>query len=284
MPLTLAEAKRFSLLEVTTILELSQPTVLRLTNAAGGLEIDGDVYLSEPTLEFQLPEYSGAIEVDDAARVRFADQYQFFRDIIGGRAAPRTVVRLREVAFDPETLAATSLLTLWAGDLEFGEINPEGKPGLVELRVSRCGGKIDRELGPEVSDLCWKRFGDPKNCGVDVEALAQATQVTAINRNRVTIVDPLVTGQVNFYWQQGSISRGDVRINIRLWESGTSFVLSENPPQEWVDSLVTAPPLAVTLRPGCRKILADCNRYNNTAEFGGLGIRIPARNILFELP
>jgi len=284
MAITLTEAHRFAYLEVQTILEASQPYVFRLTNAAGGGNLDTFTYDSEPTLEFELPEYSGAIVTDQVAVIRMADKYQHWRDLLSGRAAPRTVVRMREVAFDPETLVATAILTHWIGELESGEINPEGKPGIVELRVTRCGGRIDRELGPIVSDLCWKRFGDFKNCGVDVEALKIVTTADAINRTRVTITDTAITGQVNFYWQTGSISRGDVRINIRAWESGSIFLLSEYPPQEWLDLITNSPPLTVTLRPGCRKTLSDCRRYNNEGNFGGIGLRIPRRNILYELP
>ena len=168
MAQTLTEANRYNILEVQTLLEASQPFVLRLTNHEGGLEVDGFDYAPEATLEFELPEYSGAIEVDQVAVIRVADKYQYWRDLLSGRAAPRVLVRMREVCFDPESLIINSVVTFWIGELESGELNPDGKLGIVELRVSRCGGKLDRELGPEVSDLCWKTFGNFKNCGVDV--------------------------------------------------------------------------------------------------------------------
>lgn len=81
------------------------------------------------------------------------------------------------------------------------------------------------------------------------------------------------------YWLRSFVEKDGLRITIQQWTSGSGiFVLSRIPPVSW-----TVPGTRLELVPDCPKTLDQCRIRGNEANFGGLGIGIPAYNPTLEI-
>lgn len=133
-------------------------------------------------------------------------------------------------------------------------------------------------LGIPSTPRCAWTLGD-KSCQI---AITEETgTVASISRKTLTLTDPtdsaVVTGRPTKYWHRGYIRIGEAVIGIRDWTNNSySFELIREPPAAWLSQVVT-------LRPGCDKTLATCqSRWSNEANFGGMGIATPKRQVVLE--
>lgn len=259
---------------------------IRLTNWTSDLLVaDGlfNTYLSFPRMGIRLPEFTGGFN-DRKATLRLANQFGFLRTMTQGRAHSRVTVRIRQLNWDPEDAAVANVLTLWEGQIQSATTNPQGADGLVELSIDRCGGRTDIDINPRCSRRCWKRFGSAA-CGVDLDTLAEACTITAINGRTLTLQAGVLTAPVPSYWLGGTVVLDGAEIKIRSWNANTPTVmeLAELPPRTVIDDLAT---LGVNARftPGCDRTVVDCRVYNNEDQFAAYGLVIPEFNPLLERP
>lgn len=259
-----------------------------LTSWTSTLTADARTYTADPDMALTYDTLTGALE-DTEVTLRIKDQFAEFQQLTGNRAYPLMTVRIREASWDPldETTApggtgTMHFFTLAQGDINLAEINPDGDEGFIELIIGPCGGSVEREVAPPVFDLCWARFGDPKNCTVDRSLLQETASVTLVAGTILTLDMTGVTAPSPDYWEDGHITLDGVDIKIRGWnnQAPTRFVLSRYPPQSWFERAL---PQTVTITPGCAKTPVACTFFQgDTLNYKSLGLRMPGRHPLYE--
>jgi hypothetical protein len=252
-----------------------------ISSSEAPLDVDERTYISDPNVEVELPTFDGAFD-DKTMRIRIKDQFAEFRDMAGDRSFPRVRVRVRELSWDPKDLENAATAVLWNGQIDLVQQNPDSAEGMIEFTVGPCGGRIEKSITPSIHPLCWKTFGDPKTCTVDIASLEETGTVIAINGKALTITG--LSQDFSDYWNRGSVFLHGVRIQITRWSrtAPQTFTLAQFPPKSFVEvfQLGSQP---VTARPGCAHTPGACIRYQGDAlNFGTLGTRMPGRNPLYE--
>lgn len=152
--------------------------------------------------------------------------------------------------------------------------NPEGRSNLVRFIVLTLKTDIERPLGVPAQNHCQAAaFGDAW-CGfVGLVSLKEGGSLTAIDGLVATITG--LSSPRDRYWHRGYIEKDGIRILIKEWVTGTSFVLGRFIPFSWEESL----PVSVTATPGCDRRIQTCDEWGRIAGgFSGWGLAIPEYN------
>ena len=282
MTLERTDSTKILLFEIFYIGPSNTLVVERFCSAGADIEIDGNTYTSDTQLSATLPERTGILEEADV-KVRLSNRWGTIQANASGRAFAPMRGRLIEAVIDPQQvpLNDVSLVFLAQGRLNALEENPSGKPGSCEFTLKTSKNDTEYPLDNLALNTCRNTFGAFKTCGFDREAAAASGLLTAIDGTTVTITG-LPTVDLG-WWEGGHVRFSGVSVSVRAWESGTSFVLSQLPPQLWVD-LLTAGSLSVQVLPGCQRTTAACRRRGREEAFRPLGLFIPFHHPLFEKP
>lgn len=282
MSLERTDISKVLLLEVSYRGTSGSLVVERFCSAGTDLEVNGFTYTSDSLLGASLPERTGNAEEGDG-RVTLSNRWGFVQDCVSPRAFAPITVRLLEILFDPlqTPLNDVEVMYLASGRFSVADENREGDPGTVEFALKTAKNDTEYPLDNLLVNTCRNRFGDPKTCGFDIVNAGEAGSLTTINGVEVTITG-LSTVDVG-WWEKGFVEFSGVRVAIRSWDGADSFVLSQLPPQVWVD-LLTLGPLAVEVFPGCPGTVAACRRRGRESNFRGLGLFMPYHHPMFERP
>lgn len=171
----------------------------------------------------------------------------------------------------PERIAAG-----WCGNLSHGRTG-------FSMEVLGPAVKLGQHSVVETTTPgCRWVFADPETCGVDADALAIVSNVTAApNRARIfaPITDPGTAPQWNnglLVWQTG-VNAG-VRCEVKTVDFVTGEISLWAPPP-----LLPLPGEQFRLRPGCDKSPTTCKAYANYIRFGGFP-DLPGVDAISEVP
>lgn len=253
--------------------------VLRFCDAAEDFVADGNTYTSDVNLRFEAPERSGLLEEDDG-ELFMSSVWTFLQQSVDGRAFPPLTIEVVEYVMSSQIPAtpAADVLYHYRGKVAVSEINPDGEEGVCKLTSTNPKQRTEKSLDSLALERCRNDFGSMKVCQFDRDAVIQTGTMTVIDRNTVTITG--IPSQINGWFQDGYVEYQGLRIKIRDWRSGDTFVLTQIPPISWEESL----PITVDVAPGCDKSRGNCNVFNQNSVFRGIGIDIPDHHPVFEKP
>lgn len=270
------------------------PSFLRYTDWAAGFIDTGPVtYDGKPDMEVVLP--SNVMGFDAKSAIVVLPQVDvnlsttFPADISSGEPAAPVFVKIRELVLEaipgyPSPTASSDDLVHFEGRLVKATRNYKSRAGVVGLEFLPTRARLDLPLGLVCGDQCAWPFGEPRTCKIDTAPLKNAATVANVAVGiDLTINGATVPGsspQRDNYYRGGYVERNGLRILIRDWiyTSPTIFRLSQKPPAEWQNHVVT-------LTPGCDKSRASCrDRWSNEVNFGGFGFAMPSYDPNLDAP
>ena len=268
--------------DIIVLVEIFYGTsVLRLTDAHGlpATPPMGE-FLPCPTLSVTLAPYSGAFE-NRTSEIEFdyvSTGLSFGLSVTSGRAFAPIRVVVWQLIKNP---TSDKLRKLFVGNVVSATRNPGGKQGILSLACASVKTRTQRECGIVSNNQCEWTFGDPKTCTVNISALVESGLITSITRNVVTITG--LSAHVDRYWHKGYVEIDDVRVSIREWISGTSFILNSLVPIQWEETVIASGSIAVSVTPGCDLRPNTCRGvWNNLPNIMNIGVAVPTYNPFFE--
>jgi hypothetical protein len=284
----------------------------------------GNVYRPEPAINCELPKQGGSVSEEAARielptlRSEVHPELSSMAVAMGSpRAVPRTRVMVMNLLRDGTD---SKMLYLYEGKLEKTTRNPDGKRNVVRLEFlsELVSGLKDASLGrrcdPECDVVfgkagCWvdnSLFFNPTNgstptlgnstahIGKIRRAMVIASFVPPYSSREVSLLldttapehtgiyVPLaqlcITNQLSDWWVRSYLQKGGLKITIQQWKPQTAlFTLNRIPPSSWDGA-------RLELVIDCSKTSAACAARQNTSNFGGIGIGIPAYNPTIDLP
>lgn len=263
---------------VTATIEYGD-TTLRFCDADEDFSVGGDTFTSDPLLRAENPERSGSLEEDDGT-LFLSSEWQFLFDAALGRAFPTIKVSVVEYVLPDQVGGTQNAETIYhfRGRASVIELNPDGEEGVAKLTLLNPKQRTESPLDNLALERCRNDFGSGKVCQFGLSTADDPGTLTAISRNSVTITG--LPTRANRWYEDGYVEYQGLRIKIRYWTSGTSFVLTQVPPVQWEETL----PLSVDVYPGCDRSVANCKTFGQTPNFRGIGIDIPEFHPVFQKP
>lgn len=256
-------------------------TTAKFTNANADLDTRFGTFLSDPKVKVSLPKNSiGGFDKSEARITISSSAWAFAPLITAGRPFPPTRVVIRERGANDTD---DNIRTIFAGNMNSAIKNPNGRAGLVDVKIQGDKSALDQALGYSVNETCGWVFGNMKTCGLDITALKETGELRIINFTEVTITALSGASHPNRYWRRGFVNVGALKIRIREWNSGDTFYLSKIPPALW-DFVDNGGTQLVTVTPGCDKKIFTCQFWGREEAFSGLGFKMQDYNPLFENP
>ena len=200
-------------------------------------------------------------------------QSPFLDQITSGRAKPQVLITAWEYALSPDD-TEVQILTHLSGKVAKVIKNPGGKQELIRFEALTVKNDIKRAMGVPAMPSCQWHFGHLKTCGVDTDSLKENGSLDTIDGLTATITG--LSAQRDRYWHRGYIEKDGIRILIKSWTQGTTFVLGKFIPLAWEEAL---PGVTVQLTPGCDKLATTCDLWGKLEDsFSAWGTAIPAYN------
>ena len=225
-------------------------------------------WLSLPKMEVQIGKQHGGA-TDAPATILLPVGTSPFDKVCRVYPWPRVTVLIQEC--DPDNVTAT-IRKVFAGNLWRTTMNPNGKSGLVQAEIAGWKQQLSIPLSIPSTSTCPWTFGD-QNCCKNLALLRQTGTITGIAGNLITVSGLTVTA-----WIFGTVKVDDLELGITFATGGTSFLLKESPPPEWLNA-------EAEFTPGCDQELFTCiNTWDNEINFGGFGIKTPGYNPLIQSP
>lgn len=164
------------------------------------------------------------------------------------------------------------ILYLFTGYLSKRTFVSESK---VKLEFLSYSSQINGELSVRLDTQCDNSLGD-FICGVDLSLYATTATIISLD-DALILVDTLTFNPQNQpgdngFYRRGYIEYDGLRISIKDWNAAVpgQFLLVQEPPQAWLNKIVT-------VKPGCDFKYDTCGiRFNNQEKFLGLGVSAPS--------
>lgn len=247
------------------------PSFWRSTDANEDLLVGRELYLGTSLLEVKAAASTGVFERQtwefDLPAV--AAQQTLLDALSTGRAHSDIEITALEYSIEG---GEAQVLTFLEGTITEVVRNPGGHAEIVRFRAETLKAETQRAVGMQSDENCIWTFGDLKTCGKNIVNLREGGSMTAVSGLTVTITGLSV--QRDRYWNRGFIEKDGVRIKIKEWISGTSFLLTRFVPLVWENSL----PFNVDVVPGCDKTLKTCSLWGQVIERLAPGEVIPEYN------
>lgn len=230
------------------------------------LTISGDVFQSEPSLEYEFVEPLAAGAKDSPVAILMA-----LRAPLDTVTSPFAHARVDVTVWDCDPSDLTRIL-VFSGKITKAVNAPGQRKGLGRVEVSGHRVEVQYPVGLPMMASCPWSLGDT-TCCVDLTTYRQTRTIASVTGR--TLVVTGLTSPSSTYWLGGVISALGISIPIRS-VSGTTVIVRDFPPASWVGA-------SAVLTPGCDKSIVTCrDRFANEQRFGGIGIKAPLRNPLFE--
>lgn len=281
-------------------------TFQRFTNWSSDVFVNGQKYTSLVTMGIELPNNTGVFKEKDAGIELPFTANGFTDKSSNGEPFAPMFLTIYEFARPVDgSNQSSDLLTLFAGRVIRTLRNYQGRNGVVRYEAQSAKSRLNVPLGLVANHHCVWTLGGRGCAGLGFTAggspivgasvfysQQRIGTVTTITGKRVTLADIFDdgSGDLNMFpwstltagfWSRGFLERKGVRLLIRQWlkpGATNTFDLVREPPAEWINQ-------RVRLYPGCDKTVQTCrSRWNNEAQFGGMGYAVPAYNPILESP
>lgn len=237
----------------------------RYCDAANDSYIGAVKYDSLPSFEIDNPEYTGFLYDDEKCvvtlpRLDWTQQYET------GEPAPDLICTTAEVVIGENGIQ--HLIRSFTGYLHSRQIKSSK---LIEFTFYSEKSNIKGPLAPRQDLQCqipW--FGHPR-CGINVPSLeVQVTVADIIGTTLILEEAPTYDPGRPTYYDKGYVEYKEVHIRVRRWVSITPkvVILNTEPPSDWLGE-------TIRLAPGCNFHYSNCEEWENTNRFFGLGIAMP---------
>lgn len=242
---------------------------LLLTDHYTELTIDADIYLSCPSMAFDLPEQVGDFSDTEGNIKSLRDTFPTIAKIAGGYPYNSVKITVSEATLNT-SFVPTDTRVLFDGMLYTSKRGLSS--GYVDFVIKNWKYYTNITGGTVCTENCAvKSFGD-KICKALV--LNDDVQITDISENIVT-VDTAPSG-VNFLYNKGYLSYEGINIKVLYWESGDQIQTKIPVPDSWLGQ-------TVKIYAGCDRSIQTCRDiHSNEANFYGLGISMVDYNPLTE--
>ena len=244
-------------------------------------------YVATPDMDIKLGLNAGSTE--DKITTIDMTKDTFLARVSDGTAYAKTAVTIWEV-MDSDLSGSPTTIWLFRGRLMRTIRNYNGQADRVRIECSGVKTQLKVAMGLPANHHCTWTFGDNsselgvgvagRNCAINIKTLYSSGTLTAISAKQATITG-LTTPAApagQRYWHRGYVLYDGLRILVRDWDLGTPtiFQLANFPPQSWIGQ-------TVKVYPGCDKTIETCRlRWNNEANFMGIGYAIPSRIPTYE--
>lgn len=226
-------------------------------------------YLSTPRMAIKPIVDSGLM--DDEPVVISLPLDTFTDAISSGEPHAPIFVELRErVESDDDSLVSVRFL----GRVDIAYRNYQRVANTVALECRSWKYYLQSLSGITVDHQCPWTVYDPRTCKTTKTGKTGVGVITAISDTAVTISG--LTTKPDFFWNRGFLELDGLRLMIRYWASGTTFLLNRRPPSAWAGQ-------AVTVTAGCDNLVETCRTtHSNESNFGGAGYGMTPYNPVFE--
>lgn len=270
VPLENSAKTSFLFLEFRTGNPLS-PTFHRYTDRAVDTVLEDVMFTSVQAIECDIGKRTGTM--DEPTSTIKMPRDTFLDRISNGEPHAPIRLTIREAVEDDGVL---DLTFLFKGRVMRSARNFDGRTELVRLDARSWKQKdLDFLLGIPIHGKCPFTFLE-RGCFLPGgrAAVEQEGTLTAISGLAVTITG--TTAPRDRYFDQGYIEKDGLRIKIRDYDSGDSFALVRQPPDDWLGA-------DVIVVPGCDQQHSTCKLWLNEEHFGGIGKVMQARNPLIDV-
>lgn len=232
--------------------------------------ISEETHTSLPEMEVEIAPYTGGLK-EKASTIQVANSTDFLERLSNGEPFATVDVKIEEVYQDAD--GDIGILVLFVGMLERTVLHYQGKKNTIYMELESVKSQMDFPLGLPVMHQCTHALGD-EYCGVSVTT----ETATVVSVGSKTLELSGLSAHANRYWHRGYVEYDGLRINIRDWESGTTFYMSKAVPADWAGQ-------TVTVSPGCDKTVETCrSTWANEGNFNGPGYAMPGYLPLIERP
>lgn len=247
-------------------------------------------FTSTPEMEIELPENHGTFQ--DSRLIITVP----ILDAFTARAArvlphSRIFVRVDDVTRGTIMGESASILTFFRGKVVHRVKNKDGRPGMMAFECQARKSRLEVSLGiPATNHCAWALFG--RGCELLKATFQRTVTITSAVGKTATINNATFTaptspgGNVDHYWERGTLERDGIVVSIRDWSitDPTAARCRRTIPPEWVGQTVIA-------APGCHQTIEDCRDVWDNEEgtsgrggFGGFGYGMQDYNPLYEDP
>lgn len=242
----------------------------RYTTWSHDLVISPHTFVSVPAMEIDLGKKHAGLEGETATVAM--RPLSPLTELTQNAGFPTVHVTIEEV--DPGNYSDRRLM--WEGMVTEVVKNAAGRQGVVEATITSYKSKLAVPLGIAVTSTCPWVFGD-SNCKKNIKLLAVEADIYILDRARVNVgVNTDITDKPPYYWKFGWMVYDGLALTVTNWKSGNALDLKEAPPAYWLGK-------TVKVYPGCDKEAATCrDKWDNAANFCGLGIKVPSYNPIVE--
>jgi hypothetical protein len=249
----------------------STPQYIRYTDMAINYTLLGKQFSSVPNMEFTYPEQSGGLD-EPVFKVDLPVN-TFSLWLSGDEATSQVNVTVWEWQ---ETEHDSSAKIRFRGTCSRAFRNFSGNKNVVRIEAENIKRYFDVPLGVQANHQCAWQVGHG-GCTFPIATLKEQPTIATISRNTITVTG-LTTTATDGYWRFGYIEKDGIRIPIRDYSTGSTIVLSQNPPPSWLRQ-------QIDVYPGCSGDYSECSsKFANTNDFCGLGYAIPEYHPLIESP
>lgn len=235
------------------------------TDAASG----GLTYLSTPKMEVKPIKDSGVLDEKPCTIILPLDG--FTDDLSSGEPHSPVYVQVNErVDGDADSQSTTRFI----GRVDLVTRNYQKKTGLVGVDCKTWKSYMEGSGGLTAEHQCIWTLYDPTTCGASKQGKVASGVVDFVDGPTMVITGLPV--QPGFFWHRGWVEVDGLRLMIRYWQSGDTFLMARRPPSRWVGAQceVTA---------GCDKLIQTCRTtHNRESRFIGLGFAMTPYNPVFE--
>jgi hypothetical protein len=242
---------------------------LYLTDHYTELPAGANIYLSCPSMEFDLPEQVGDFTSTEGSIKNLQDIFPIVAQIAAGYPYNKIEITVTEAVLD-DSFSVVSSNVLFDGLLYTSE--RQIASGYVNFIIRNWKYYTNITGGNPCSENCSVKYFGDDICKASVTT--SDVQITDISDDLIT-VSPAPTG-VNFLYNKGYISFNGINIKILHWESGDVIQTKLPVPGDWLGQ-------TITVNSGCDRSLTTCRDiHNNEINFYGLGISMVDYNPLTE--
>lgn len=242
---------------------------LLLTDNYEPLEIGTDIYLSCPSMDFELPEATADLSENEGKIKSLKDSFPLLFKIAAGYPYNKVAVTVTEATLD-SSFAVTASNVLFDG-LLYSSHRGLGT-GDIDFLLRNWKYYMDILGGVPCTEHCGVKYFGDNICKKGVAS--HTAQITDITGDGIT-VSPAPVG-VDFLYTKGYIALNGINIKVRYWESGATLQLSSEAPADWLGQ-------TISIHAGCDRTLKTCREiHDNESNFYGLGISMADYNPQME--
>lgn len=229
----------------------------------------GLTYQSTPKMQVKPIRDSGVMEDKPCTLVLPLDG--FTSDLSSGEPHAPVYVQVKE-RLDGDT--DTVVKTRYVGKVDLVTRNYQKKVDLVGIECRSWKSYLQGSGGLTAEHQCIWTVYDPLTCRASKQSKVSTGIVDTLDDFSMVITG--LPSQTGFFWHRGWVEVDGLRLMIRYWQSGDTFLMARRPPSRWLGQ-------ECTVTAGCDHLVQTCrDKHNNESNFSGLGYGMTPYNPVFE--